>query len=59
MDGPRQRPAESAGLAGAAALLVAHALGVDDPDVIVALGAVFAALPAAITFLVVTLRGGE
>lgn len=56
MDTARSRPAESAGLAGAVALLAAHAFGVSDPDVIVALGVVFAALPAAVTLAVVQLR---
>lgn len=52
----RARPAETAGLAGAIALLTAHVLGVDDPDVIVALAVVVAAVPAIVTFLVVQLR---
>jgi hypothetical protein len=53
----QNRPAESAGLAGAVALLTARLAGVDDPDVIVALGVVFAALPAAVTWTVELFRG--
>lgn len=52
-----KRPAESAGLAGAAALLTARLLGVKDPDTIVALGVVFAAAPAAVTWVVSVVRG--
>jgi hypothetical protein len=54
----KRRPAESVGLAGAVALLIARALGVDEPDVIVGLGVVVASLPAVVTWLVVTIRGG-
>ena len=55
----KERPAESGGLAGAGALLVARLLGVQDPDTIVALGIVFAAAPAGITWLVGLIRGAD
>jgi hypothetical protein len=50
-------PAETTGLAGALALLIARALGLDDPDTIVALGVVIASLPAVVTWLVLLVRG--
>lgn len=50
------RPAESAGIAGAAGLLLARVLGVSDPDTIVAIGAVIGFVPAAVTWLVTTIR---
>lgn len=50
------RPAESGGIAGAFALLICHLFGVDDPDVLVAIGLVIGFIPAAITWLVVTIR---
>lgn len=50
------RPAESAGVAGSAALLIGHAAGIDNPDVLVALGVIIGAIPAAVTFLVVQYR---
>lgn len=48
----RRRPAEAAGAAGAAAVLLAVALGVDDAGTVAALGAVVGLLPAAVTTLV-------
>lgn len=51
-----RRPAETAGLTGALALLVSRLLGVSDPDVIVALGIVFASAPAGVTTLVAHFR---
>jgi hypothetical protein len=47
-----KRPAEVAGLSGSVALLVCRAAGVDDPDVLVGIGAVVGAVPAAVTLLV-------
>lgn len=41
---------------GAATLLIVRALGVSDPDVIVALGVIVGFVPAAITWAVVNLR---
>jgi hypothetical protein len=52
-----KHPAEATGVAGALALLVAKALGVDDPDTIVALAIVVGFLPAAVTWLVELVRG--
>ena len=53
---PERRPAETGGVAGGAALLLARAFGVTDPDVIIALGVVVGFIPAAITWTVETLR---
>lgn len=53
---PTNRPAETGGVAAAAALLVARALGVDDAGTITAIAVVIGFVPAAITWLVVTLR---
>ena len=52
----RQRPAEAGGVAGAVALLIGRVAGIDDPDVIVALGVVVGFLPAEITWLVETIK---
>ena len=52
-----QRPAESGGVAGALALLVAHLFGVNDATVIVSLAVVVGFVPAAITWLIVTFKG--
>ena len=49
---PKRRPAEVSGLAGSAAILLAHVLGVTDPATIVALGVIVGAVPAAVTWLV-------
>lgn len=48
----RGRPAESLAGTGAIALLASYILGVDDPDLIVCLGAVVGLVPAAVTLLV-------
>ena len=53
----RRRPAETGGVAGALALLVARAAGVDDPNMIVALATVFGFAPAGVTWLVELIRG--
>lgn len=54
---PKSRPAETGSAAGSVGLLIAYALGLDDPAVIVAIGAVLGCVPAAITWLVELLRG--
>jgi hypothetical protein len=41
---------------GAATLLIVRALGVTDPDVIVALGVIVGFVPAAVTWVVVAVR---
>lgn len=51
-----RRPAETAGIAGSIGLLIAYALGIDDATVVVAIGAVIGALPAAITWAVTLAR---
>lgn len=51
------RPAETGSVAGFAALLIARALGLDDPDTIIELAGVIAFLPAGITWLVTLIRG--
>jgi hypothetical protein len=55
---PARRPAESAAIGSAAALLVARLLGVDDADTVTALAIVIGAIPAAVTWLVTLRRGG-
>lgn len=55
----QNRPAESGGIAGAVALLIAHLLGVNDPATIVALAVVVGFIPAAITWIVVLVRGSR
>jgi hypothetical protein len=52
-----KRPAETAGLAGAAALLIARVAGVHDPGTITAIGVIIGAIPGGITWLVELLRG--
>lgn len=52
----QRRPAESTGVAGALALLAARLLGVDDADTIMALAIVVGFIPAAVTWIVSTLR---
>lgn len=52
----KKRPAETAGVASAAALLIARLAGIDDPDTIVALGIVVGFIPAGVTWLVETFR---
>jgi hypothetical protein len=49
---PSRRPAETGGVAGAVAFLILAALGVDNPAVLIALGLVVGAVPAAITWAV-------
>lgn len=56
---PTKRPAETGGIAAAIGLLVAYALGLNDPTVVVALGVVIGFVPAAITWIVVTVRGPD
>ena len=46
------RPAETGGVAAAAALLVAHFLGLTDPGLTLSLAVVIGCIPAAITFVV-------
>ena len=52
----QRRPAETVTAAGGAAIVIAYFLGIDEPGVVLALTALVAVVPAAITFLVVTLR---
>ena len=54
---PANRPAETGGIAASVALLVAHALGVNDPTTVVAIGVVIGFVPAAITWVVELVRG--
>ena len=53
----RRRPAETGGVAGAVALLIARAAGVDDPNIIVALATVIGFAPAGVTSLIELIRG--
>ncbi|HEY7197344.1 MAG TPA: hypothetical protein VH306_09155 [Gaiellaceae bacterium] len=53
----RNRPAETTGVAGACALLIARAAGVDDPNLIIAIASVIGFMPAAITWGVELVRG--
>ena len=53
----KNRPAESGGVASALGLLLAYILGINDVEIVVALGVAIGFLPAAITWLVVTFRG--
>jgi hypothetical protein len=55
----RRRPAETGGIAGALALLVARGAGVDDPNTIVALATVIGFAPAGVTWLVELIRGAS
>lgn len=55
----KNRPAETGGVAAALALLLARALGLSDADLIVALGIVIGFIPAGITWVVSTARGGR
>ena len=50
---PTERPAEFGGVAGALALLIARALGVDDVTTVTAIAIVIGFLPALITWIVV------
>jgi hypothetical protein len=56
VNGVASRPAETAGVASALALLIARLLGVDDADTIVALGIVIGFVPAGVTAFVVAYR---
>jgi len=49
---PQRRPAETTAIASALALLICKLAGVDDPDVLVALGIVIGFIPAAVTWIV-------
>jgi mannose/fructose/N-acetylgalactosamine-specific phosphotransferase system component IIC len=49
---PARRPAETVTLAGGVAVLIAYFAGIDDPEVVVAMATVVAALPALVTFIV-------
>jgi hypothetical protein len=53
---PQDRPAETGGVVGAATLLIVGALGVTDPDTIIALGVIVGFVPAAVTWVVVMVR---
>jgi hypothetical protein len=50
------RPAETGGVTAAVAVLIAYLAGLREPSVIIALTVVIGFVPAAITWLVVTLR---
>lgn len=52
-----RRPAEVGGVAGAVALLVGKAAGIDDPDTLLAMGVVVGFIPAAITWAVSLVSG--
>ena len=52
----RKRPAESAGLASAVAVLIVTALGLDDPAVFAALVVVVGAVPSLVTYAVELFR---
>lgn len=49
---PARRPAESAAIASAVALLIARALGVDDADTVTALAIVIGGVPSVVTWVV-------
>jgi hypothetical protein len=51
------RPAEIGGVAAAIAFLIAVLLGIHDTNVVAALGTVVGFIPAAITWIVVTIKG--
>jgi hypothetical protein len=53
----KNRPAESGGVASALGLLLAYILGIKDVELVVALGVAIGFVPAAITWLVVMIRG--
>jgi hypothetical protein len=46
------RPAELAGATGALALLISRVAGLNDPDVLMAIGVIAASTPAAVTAIV-------
>jgi len=49
---PARRPAETTAAASAIALLIVKALGVDDPDTLVALAVVIGFIPTIVTWIV-------
>ena len=51
------RPAEIGGIAGAIAFLIARLVGVKDATTVTAIGTVVGFVPAAITWLVVKIKG--
>lgn len=53
----KTRPAETTAAAAAIALLITKLLGVDDADVLVALGIVIGFIPAIVTWIVELVRG--
>jgi hypothetical protein len=53
---PANRPAEFTAFAAAVALLIAKALGLDDPDVITAIAVVIGFIPAVVTGIVEYVR---
>jgi hypothetical protein len=53
---PKDRPAETGGLAAAIVVLICWAAGVDDPAVLAALTVVVGAIPAVVTWIVVQRR---
>ena len=56
---PARRPAESAAVGGAVALIIGYFLGVDNPGVLTAIGVVIGALPGIVTWLVELARNGK
>ena len=54
---PKKRPAESITGAAGFAIVIAYVSGVDDPQVILGMAAMLAALPAIITGIVEVYRG--
>lgn len=53
------RPAEWGAVAGAVALLISRAAGVDDADTVTAIAVVIGFIPAGITALVGLVRGND
>lgn len=51
------RPAETAGAIGSAAVLIARLFGVKDADTLTGIGVVAGFIPAVVTWLVVTFHG--
>lgn len=49
---PVRRPAETTAVAAALALLIAKALGLDDPDTLTALAVVIGFIPSVVTSIV-------
>jgi hypothetical protein len=48
----KQRPAETTTLASAVAVLIAYVLGLDEPEVVLALAVVLGFVPAVVTWVV-------